>query len=309
MELIQCSNLTSDQKEAVLCLTRLCSRTDKQNMTAETEPDPDCFCFFYLLEEKTNPDCPAAFLSCMLLKDGDEVLPDATFTLHVRPDVRRQGIAAGLYRTMVKECQTVCRAERIRIHTCAAPGSAGYFAASAMGFRTDASHLLMNLSLPAETVSADTFPCARKSGCPVTLRPCRNRRILASLYHRIFLFPVASARFAVRDILDMPQTDTFVLFQDSKAVGLAMILTEGNGAYLFNFGILPEYRRKHLATAMFRSLLSFLPESVRNIQLQVDRENTAALLLYEKLGFRTVTELLELSTLCYSSVDDIAVNG
>lgn len=291
MKLIRRRTLTQQQTASVHRLTELCSRTDRFATTAETECDPAYYCFFYIMEEESS-DCPAAFLSCMLLKDGSHILPDATFTLHVRPDVRRHGLGRMLYDKMLQECRLLCAVPAVTVHTCTGPEGDGFAGAMAMGFHTDAAHLLMNLPLPAKEQSLTET----KSDASVTFRPCRNRRTLASLYRRIFPAQAASARMAIDEILTMPQAGTFVLFQEKQAVGMAMTLAEADSAYLFNFGILPEFRRRHLALTMFTALLSYLPQSVRNLQLQVDRENSPALLLYEKLGFRTVTELLELST-------------
>ena len=60
-------------------------------------------------------------------------------------------------------------------------------------------------------------------------------------------------------------------------------------------GILPEFRRKHLASAMTGEVLAQLPADISAVSLQVSGDNEAAVRLYEGLGFSTSTVILEQS--------------
>ena len=97
------------------------------------------------------------------------------------------------------------------------------------------------------------------------------------------------------ELLAMDQVSSFVLFQGKRPVGMCMLLTESSIPYLFNVGILPEFRRKHLASAMTGEVLAQLPADLSAVSLQVSGDNEAAVRLYEGLGFSTSTVILEQS--------------
>ncbi len=80
----------------------------------------------------------------------------------------------------------------------------------------------------------------------------------------------------------------FVYELDEKAVGyvgISAILDEG---YITNIAVLPEYRRKGIATALLNKLECFAKEKMLSfISLEVRKSNASAISLYEKFGYKT----------------------
>ncbi len=83
-------------------------------------------------------------------------------------------------------------------------------------------------------------------------------------------------------------TNFYVFVADNKAVGyvgISVILDEG---YMTNLAVLPEYRKKGIATALLNKLDAFASENKLSfISLEVRKSNLSAISLYEKFGYKT----------------------
>lgn len=65
-------------------------------------------------------------------------------------------------------------------------------------------------------------------------------------------------------------------------------VTDETGA-IQNLGVVPAYRRRGLAAALLaKAMAGFAAAGLADVYLEVTAENTPAIKLYEKLGFRTV---------------------
>ena len=84
--------------------------------------------------------------------------------------------------------------------------------------------------------------------------------------------------------LDNPNDTTLVAFENGTAVGFLSCWCIAGEAEINNVCVLPEYRRRGIAKAMFDRLEELLPDAERWV-LEVRESNTAAIALYEKLGF------------------------
>lgn len=84
--------------------------------------------------------------------------------------------------------------------------------------------------------------------------------------------------------LDNPNDTTLVAFEDGIAVGFLSCWCIAGEAEINNVCVLPEYRRRGIAKAMFDRLAELLPEAERWV-LEVRESNNAAIALYESLGF------------------------
>lgn len=84
----------------------------------------------------------------------------------------------------------------------------------------------------------------------------------------------------------------FLLYkEDGKTVGyigLTVVLDEG---YVTNIAVLPQYRRKGIASALIESCIDIATEkNLSFISLEVRKSNFAAIKLYEKYGFKVMGE-------------------
>ena len=71
-------------------------------------------------------------------------------------------------------------------------------------------------------------------------------------------------------------------------VGYCVAAEGGKWAHLISIGVLREYRRRGIGTALIRRLLANLSSRVKEVRLEVNEGNTEAMMLYEKLGFKQV---------------------
>lgn len=84
------------------------------------------------------------------------------------------------------------------------------------------------------------------------------------------------------------ESEVFFIMQDGKAIGTISYKAEKDGTILINgLTVLPDYRGKGVATNAMKKLLTDLGD--QNYTLLVHPENTAALLIYLRLGF-VITE-------------------
>ncbi|MGR5943762.1 GNAT family N-acetyltransferase [Enterobacter sp. C4G1] len=81
--------------------------------------------------------------------------------------------------------------------------------------------------------------------------------------------------------------DSCVWLRGDEPVAIALITRRAGAARLGAFAILPEYRGKGLARGMLTPLFAALKaKGISPFYLEVIHENTAAIALYEALGFR-----------------------
>lgn len=91
--------------------------------------------------------------------------------------------------------------------------------------------------------------------------------------------------------LDNPSAVFFVAVADGKAVGYIGFHTVLDEAYIANIAVLPEYRRKGIATALLQCAVDFCRENgFAFITLEVRQSNINSVALYKKFAFEIVGE-------------------
>lgn len=97
----------------------------------------------------------------------------------------------------------------------------------------------------------------------------------------VFYFPCENEEQYKRYI---KESKVYLVMYGDKAIGTISYKTEKDGTVLINsLTILPDYRGKGIATNAMKKLLADLGD--KNYALLVHPENTAALLIYLRLGF------------------------
>ena len=87
---------------------------------------------------------------------------------------------------------------------------------------------------------------------------------------------------------DCPDTFLVVGHSPGGIVGYCVACEDGRSAHLISIGVLQEYRRRGVGTALIQGLLRNLNPRVNEMLLEVKSENMDAVRLYEKLGFKQV---------------------
>jgi len=76
--------------------------------------------------------------------------------------------------------------------------------------------------------------------------------------------------------------------QPGTIVGYCVATCDGSSAHLISIGVLREYHRHGVGTALIQALLRNFGPRIVDLRLEVKVGNTEAIELYEGLGFRQV---------------------
>lgn len=89
-----------------------------------------------------------------------------------------------------------------------------------------------------------------------------------------------------REVEFPPNTDIYMIKKSDETIGKIHVEYSDNYAYIFGFGIKPEYRcNGYGRTALRKTVDLILEKNIENIKLDVACENTTALNLYKECGF------------------------
>jgi len=110
-----------------------------------------------------------------------------------------------------------------------------------------------------------------------------DEKAIAEIEKECFLEP-----WSEQAVLDSANLDcVFVLFEKNGQVvgyaGLQIVLDEG---YITNIAVKKAFRRQGIATALINELLKLLNDKLSFISLEVRASNSAAIKLYDLLGFK-----------------------
>ena len=73
---------------------------------------------------------------------------------------------------------------------------------------------------------------------------------------------------------------------DDKVIGSSWMTFDGRRIHLHHFGIHPDYQRKGVGLWLAKESLRFVKAKGYQVKLEVHKNNTAAIELYKKLGFK-----------------------
>jgi GNAT superfamily N-acetyltransferase len=94
------------------------------------------------------------------------------------------------------------------------------------------------------------------------------------------------------DTLDIDLDASRVAYRDGEPVGFANLAVRGDEAWVGGVGVVVSARRSGVAAALMAAIHEQARErGVQRIWLEVIVENTGAIALYEKLGYRTVRDV------------------
>lgn len=92
--------------------------------------------------------------------------------------------------------------------------------------------------------------------------------------------------------LEEPIAGVFVAIKDATIAGFAEFRFDGEQLYLGNVGVHPDFRRKGIARDLLTKTISdYCEKGAKSCFLHVRKSNSAAIGLYESLGFSVVREI------------------
>src|SRR5436190_974178 len=127
-----------------------------------------------------------------------------------------------------------------------------------------------------------------------TLTPAGRADLFNAAYEGYVMpFHIDEQQLAFMDnAFDLDLDASQVAFRDGEPVGLANLGLRGEDAWIGGVGVVSAARRTGVGEALMRGLHEQARErGVRRVWLEVIVENSGALALYEKLGYRTVRDV------------------
>lgn len=211
----------------------------------------------------------------------------AEVSVYVLPDYRRQGIASALLQEFFKiaEKYDLSQIEYI---------SEVKFLAEHPTFAEKFDYDLKETEIWLEQ-AAGTFPEEKKEGVEVLLGRKDMVAEIAAFQSQIFEMPMDTALHYASQALESPDSLLYVLKKDSQIVASCSVDTSFGSNHLFALAVDQAFQGQGLGSHLVRSILNDL--SGRNgqvCQIVVEAQNTGALRLYERLGFKRKSEAVYL---------------
>lgn len=240
-----------------------------------------------------NVDMPAFFLANLdhqtvgfLSVYADEP-GQAEVSVYVLPDYRRQGIASTLLQefSKVAEKYDLSQIEYI---------SEAKFLADHPTFAEKFDYDLKEAEIWLEQ-AAETLPEEGKEGVEVLLGRTEMVAEIAAFQSQIFEMPMETALHYASQALESPDSLLYVLKKDSQIVASCSVDTTFGSNHLFSLAVDQAFQGQGLGSHLVRSILNDLASRNGQVcQIVVEAQNTGALRLYERLGFKRKSETVYL---------------
>lgn len=94
--------------------------------------------------------------------------------------------------------------------------------------------------------------------------------------------------YNLENMLEESVSRLYVYEEDEEVLGFLMATVLYDNADLLNIAVKKEYQRKHIAEILMDYFISDLKNTVKVITLEVRVDNTPAICLYEKFGFKKI---------------------
>lgn len=205
----------------------------------------------------------------------------------VHPTHRRHGIGRALLDAVAAEAER--RDTRELLVICEDTSSDGRAFVTSTGARYRFSERRMELDL----VGRPRGGAAASAGQPtVTLREVEidDLPLVAAIRSAAFDDALEDAVAHLERDLPDPNTRYYLASADGVAAATLKIIRLDGRAYIYAFGVLPEWRRRGVGRETLARVFDLLAaEGFARVALEVETENAPAVALYQAVGFRTIT--------------------
>ncbi|MCC3377339.1 GNAT family N-acetyltransferase [Cohnella sp. REN36] len=217
------------------------------------------------------------YLALYVFHDGE-----AEVSAIVDPDARRQGIFA----TLLREAGATMRSRGIPqfLFIVDHQSASGQAVARHLGTRFD--HSEFKMRMPANEAVQDG------AGSVKLIRASESDlEDMAELDGACFGSPFAAVSERSRRDIVHPQRMHYLYRREGRLLGkINLNLIEPGVGFIYGFGVHPSQQGRGVGTAMISELIANYRERVDAFALEVFGENRRALRLYERCGFRLVSQ-------------------
>lgn len=283
MNIVKRTNVTEKERQELLAITRDCHQLDGSYRT----PYLDTTC-------NVDKDMPAFFLAYeatelvgYLSVYADEP-KTADVSLYVLPAYRRKGIA----RALLSEFANVATQYNL--------SEVDYV--TEIAFLTKHPNFLEHFQFHITDVELwleqprRQFALEKRAGLEVVLADLGLVEEIAIFQAEAFGNPLESSRTYAREAILDNNTLLFVLKKEGKIVASCSVDMSIDSNYFFALAVKKELRGQGLGSYFMLAIMNDVYE--RNdlkFQIVVDKENTGAYKLYQRLGFQVMTEVAYVS--------------
>ena len=145
------------------------------------------------------------------------------------------------------------------------------------------------------TQSAQTFPLEKREGIEVLQGILDLAEEIAAFQSQVFETPLDVALKYAQESISSSSSLLYILKKDGRVVASVSVDTDFGTNYFFGLAVDQDFQGQGLGSYLL--LASMQDLNVRNgqdFQIVVEKQNTRALKLYKKLGFKEMTEVVYL---------------
>lgn len=240
-----------------------------------------------------DPEMPAFFLAEMddqtigfLSVYADEP-SQAEVSLYVLPSYRRQGVANQLLAAFAKVAD---KYDLTEIEYIAELAFLNDLPDYARRFDYQEGEAEIWLAQPAQT-----FPLEEREGIEVLQGSLDLAEEIADFQSQVFETPLDVALKYAQESISSASSLLYILMKDDRVVASVSVDTDFGTNYFFGLAVDQDFQGQGLGSYLL--LASMQDLNVRNgqdFQIVVEKQNTRALKLYKKLGFKEMTEVVYL---------------
>lgn len=269
------SSLSARTRSYMQTVYQACIKTDEYALSSgfnDTDDEADA----YLLVTHQKTQAPCAYAAVYELDDS------LLIYAFVHPAFRRQGFFTDMCALLQKRC----------------PDRRLDFSAD------EKSPAVRHMLLTGRIVCQEKqllLTCPVKRGhisgpMDISIKASDDRALLCALHEKIFPdFPDEARMSYIGQMLHSEEMQAYIFtaaddFDTSKRFlcGMGFLLRGQTSACLCGFGIVPSFRNKGYGLACLRLICDMLADdaAIRQLQVQTDAKNTAAVRLYKRFGFQ-----------------------
>ena len=276
------SALPEKEKQVLFELVQECNKTDGgyrlPYLDNNYNVDPEMPAFFLAeMDGRT-----IGFLSVYADEPGQ-----AEVSLYVLPAYRRQGVANKLLAAFSKVAD---KYELTEIEYVAEQAFLNEQSDFARRFDYQEGEAEIWLAQPAQT-----FPLEEREGIEVLQGSLDLAEEIATFQSQVFETPLNVALKYAREAVSSAFSLLYILKKDHRVVASVSVDTDFGTNYFFGLAVDQDFQGQGLGSYLLLASMQDLNKlNEQEFQIVVEKQNTRALKLYKKLGFKEMTEVVYL---------------